>query len=142
MAEPTITESSTFPANEYLDDFFSDKPTDLRFTKTHYKKFSPITQHDKTGRIFEFSLPAQKAPYVYIFEDTYMSARVSIRKKMENFRISFCRPPNQEKDQWQTTSDQSIAQFQASSKTFKHSSMTTKLKFQTITNIDHFLMIF
>jgi hypothetical protein len=94
MAEPTITESSTFPANEYLDDFFSDKPTDLRFTKTHYKKFSPITQHDKTGRIFEFSLPAQKAPYVYIFEDTYMSARVSIRKKNGELPDQFL-PPSQ-----------------------------------------------
>jgi hypothetical protein len=81
MTEPTFSEAGTYPAGEYLEDLFADKPTDLRFTKTHYKKIAPTTQHDKGNTTFEFNLLSLKSPYVYLLEDTYMGAQISITKQ-------------------------------------------------------------
>jgi hypothetical protein len=81
MAEPTFSEASTYPAADWLDDFFSDKPTDLRFVKVQYKKIQSTTPSDKVASQYIFNLLERKPPYCWLLSDTYLRVGITIQKK-------------------------------------------------------------
>jgi hypothetical protein len=80
MAEPTIKEASTYPGVSWIDDFFSDKPTDLRYVKTTYKKINNSTPMDKSASSYSFRLKPLHSPICYLLQDTYLNVNMKIVK--------------------------------------------------------------
>jgi hypothetical protein len=52
----TLQESSTYPAGPYVSSFFSELPTDVRFSKTHYQQISPHSSTEKASQGVHFVL--------------------------------------------------------------------------------------
>jgi len=81
MADVTVQESGTYPATNYVSSFFSDLPTDLRFTKTFYQQIGPHTAIDSNSRNLLFVLDRLDAPYCYLPNEMLLQATVLITKE-------------------------------------------------------------
>jgi hypothetical protein len=46
----TAQESSTYPSGPYVSSFFSELPTDVRFSKTHYQQITPHSSTEKASQ--------------------------------------------------------------------------------------------
>jgi hypothetical protein len=84
MADVNVRESGTYPAEHLLDDYFTDLPTDYRYTFVEYRQFVSHTAIDKDSKELQFILPALNAPYCYQLADTLMQVRLQIVKKGTN----------------------------------------------------------
>jgi hypothetical protein len=84
MADVTVQESGTFPAQHLIDDAFTDLPTDYRYTFVEYRQFVSHTAIDKDSRELNFVLPSQSAPYCYQLSDTLIKVKLQIVKKGQN----------------------------------------------------------
>ena len=81
MSDPTVQEQGTFPAENMVSSFFSDKPTDLRFTKVAYQQIVPHTAVDANSKNIEFILEKLDSPFCYLVSDMLMQANVIITKE-------------------------------------------------------------
>ena len=80
MTDVTVTESATYPGENYIKSFFSDLPTDYRFSQVAYKEFEPATPIATNSKTVDFILSDCRSPNVYILQDTLMSVTVVIKK--------------------------------------------------------------
>lgn len=80
MTDVTVAESATYPGENYIKSFFSDLPTDYRFTSVTYAEVGPVTGATANSKTLDFILPAITEPHVYILQDTVMSLTVVIKK--------------------------------------------------------------
>ena len=81
MSDPTVQEQGTFPAENMVSSFFSDKPTDLRFTKVAYQQIVPHTAVDANSKNIEFIMERLDSPFCYLVSDMLMQATVVITKE-------------------------------------------------------------
>jgi len=80
MTDVTAQESGTYPATNYINSFFTDLPTDLRFTKTIYQQITPHTAIDINSKNLQFILDRLDSPYCYIISDALIQGTVLITK--------------------------------------------------------------
>jgi hypothetical protein len=80
MADVTVQEQGTYPAEALVSSFFSDVPTDLRYTHCAYTQISPNTSTNQNSPNIEFIFPSLKAPYCYQLFDTQIEAAILITK--------------------------------------------------------------
>jgi len=81
MTDITIQEAGTYPGTNYINSFFTDLPTDLRFTKTLYQQIVPHTAVNSNSKNLTFILDRLDAPYVYVVSDILMQCTVIITKE-------------------------------------------------------------
>jgi hypothetical protein len=84
MADVNVRETGTYPAEHLLDDYFTDLPTDYRYTFVEYRRFNSHTAIDKDSNELQFILPPQNAPYCYQLGDSLMHVKLQIVKKGQN----------------------------------------------------------
>jgi hypothetical protein len=84
MADVTVQEVGTYPAQHIIDDYFTDVPSDFRYTCVEYRCFVTQTGIDRNSGELNFILPPQAAPYCYQLADTLMKVRLQIVKKGTN----------------------------------------------------------
>lgn len=80
MTDVTVQESGTYPATNYINSFFTDLPSDLRFSKTTYQQIVPHTAIDSNSRNLHFVLDRLDNPFCYLISDILMQATVIITK--------------------------------------------------------------
>jgi hypothetical protein len=76
--ESQLYDSSTIPAQEFAESFFSRVPTDSRFLQTSFQKVMPNSSID--ADIIEFNFERYTAANLYLIQDTYMELNVVITK--------------------------------------------------------------
>lgn len=81
MADVNVQEAGTYPAQHIIDDYFTDLPTDFRYTSVEYREFGPQTGVSKDSQELTFILSSLVAPYCYQLSDTLMRVKVQIVKK-------------------------------------------------------------
>jgi hypothetical protein len=84
MADVNVQEVGTYPAQHIIDDYFTDVPSDFRYTCVEYRCFVSQTSIDSNSGEITFILPPQNAPYCYQLSDTLMKVRLQIVKKGTN----------------------------------------------------------
>lgn len=81
MADVNVRETGTYPAEHLLDDYFTDLPTDYRYTSVEYNQYQSQTGIAKDSPDIHFVIPSISAPYCYQISDALMMARLQIVKK-------------------------------------------------------------
>lgn len=76
--ESQLLESSTYPAQQYAQSFFSPLPTDARFLQTSFQKIMPSSSLD--GSTIEFNLDKYDAANLWQIQETYVEATIQILK--------------------------------------------------------------
>jgi hypothetical protein len=76
--ESQLYDSSTVPAQEFAESFFSRVPTDSRFLQTSFQKIMPNSSID--ADIIEFNFERYSAANLYMIQDTYMEINLLITK--------------------------------------------------------------
>jgi|FrelakmetLWP11LW_1041352.scaffolds.fasta_scaffold13218_3 hypothetical protein len=76
--ESQLYDSSTVPAQEFAESFFSRVPTDSRFLQTVFQKIMPSSSID--ADVIEFNFERYEAANLYMIQDTYMEMSILITK--------------------------------------------------------------
>lgn len=81
MATSVLVENSVAPSAEYLQGFFSEQPTDLRFSKVEYEQIIPHSALDMNSHDVTFVLDTKEPPFCYLIGDMLMKATIIMTKK-------------------------------------------------------------
>ena len=76
--ESQLYDSSTVPAQEFAQSFFSRVPTDSRFLQTSFEKILPSSSID--ADVIEFAFERYEAGNLYMIQDTFMEIDIKITK--------------------------------------------------------------
>jgi hypothetical protein len=74
--ESQLIETSTFPAQQYAESFFSSLPTDARFLQCSFQKIMPSSSLD--GSTIEFNLDKYEAANIWQIQETYVEVTIKI----------------------------------------------------------------
>jgi hypothetical protein len=86
--ESQLLESSTFPAQQYAQSFFSTLPTDARFLQCTFQKISPSSSID--GSTIEFSLDKYDAANIWQIQETYVEVTIQLLTEAGNIPPASC----------------------------------------------------
>lgn len=75
------TESATFPSSSFVENLFTDFPTDARFSQVVTQKVVPVSALDSGSKKIEFVLPRLQSPNVYFISKVMLECTVVITKK-------------------------------------------------------------
>ena len=83
-----LLESSTFPAQQYAQSFFSNVPTDARFLQCSFQKILPSSNID--SNTIEFSFDKYDAANIWQIQETYVEVTIQLLKEDGSFPPKAC----------------------------------------------------
>lgn len=79
--DTVVTERGVDPGEEYINSFFGELKTDLKFTKVQYEKILPHSAVNVNAEELNFVLDPKEEPFIYLLNNMLMQVSVVITKE-------------------------------------------------------------